>query len=244
MAPWVLEHTSSALGRTYSRPLGLNEHGFYLDSCFNGTADFIYHFMVETEQLVGEKLFEQENVSRTWTAIKQRFPLLGSQLRIDDIYDASSFVVSEKLLQEHLPGQLNFGTISSAEEAQELIVQLIEGPQRNFTKLPVRIFIFKRTDNPTMHHVFINSVHFVGDATSSSTFNRTFFDVLTSPPSDVYIPDLEERLAMVPAAEDLDPTLKMTQARQRWRRAMAHIIYHNRAARNQVSDTHYVLSPQ
>lgn len=238
MAPWTLESTSPSLGRTYTRPLGLDEYGFYLDSCFNGTADFLYNFMVETTEEIGEKLFTEANVSRTWTAVKQRFPLLGSQLRVndDDIHDAASFVVSEKLLAEHLPGQIVFGSISSADEAQYLIEETFGGPQRNFLELPVRVFILKRTDQPTIHHVFINTVHFVGDATSSSTFNRTFFDILTSPPSNASeVPDLQERLAMVPAAEDLNPTLKMNKARQRWRCAIADTLYHIRSSRIQVS---------
>lgn len=243
MAPWTLESTSASRGRTYSRPLGLNEHGFYLDSCFNGTADFTTHYLVETTVEDGARIFGEENVARTWRAVKQRYPLLGTQVRVNDMYWSASFVVSEKLLENYLPGQLIFQTVASAQEVLDMIEEILHGPPRNFNELPVRIFILKRSDKPNLHHVLLNTVHFVGDNTSTTTFARTFFDILASPPPEaIQVPDLEERLEMVPAGEDLNPTLKLSKPRQRWRRAIAHIICENRTKKSQVSDLH-ILPP-
>ncbi|PCH33759.1 hypothetical protein WOLCODRAFT_129955 [Wolfiporia cocos MD-104 SS10] len=214
-----LEPRDGHAPRTYFRPLSLSESGYYWDTQFRGTTDLIWHYIAETQE---DSLFHPDNIVRTWVALKQQHPLMGVRIQHRDSCDAPQFVVNERNLVKPLPGELIHKTITSADEVYALIDDIIHGDQRSFSDLPVRLFVFDRTDRPQTHHVIFNTAHFLSDGVSHTILCRTFFDFLTSPPTSV--PALENRLAMVVAYEDLFPARRWSISRQRWRRAIASVI--------------------
>ncbi|KZT05977.1 uncharacterized protein LAESUDRAFT_654616 [Laetiporus sulphureus 93-53] len=231
MAPWVLRDSTEHDGLTYTRPLGLSEMGYHWDSCFNGTTDLVWHYVTESHR---PEHFDQANVVRTWIAMKQYHPLLGSRLEgwAQSPSNAVRMVVSERRLAELVPGELQFQEAATPDAVQCLIDDIIYGEQRSFPDLPVRVFILDRTDQPGLHHIIFNTAHLIADGVSHTVLCRTFFDILTSPPSQE-VPDLEKRLAMVVACEDLNPASKLSVPRQRWRRAIASVIFALRRKRMQ-----------
>lgn len=241
MAPWTQLNTTEG-SRTYTRPLGLNETGYYWDSAFDGTSDVIFQYVAQTLNPHSSDLFSQENVVRAWTAVKQRFPLLGARIQLKDGCDALHFVVSERRLTELLPGELTFGAVENAEEVSQFIDDLIRGPQRSFLDLPARMYVLRRTGQTGLYHIVLNVSHVITDAVAQATLCRTFFDLLSSPSID-FVPDLENRLAMAAASEDLNPTLRMSKPRQKWRRAIAIVLLTIRQSKMQVDPQSIVLSP-
>lgn len=233
MVPWKLQSSTEALGRAFTRPMGMNELGFYYDACYNLTADIYFHCAVETEGTRGDDLFRYENIFRTWKAVKQRYPLSGAKIQGDFGTDAVEFVVSEKLLAGVVPGELNFSPVNSAEDIDRMIDDMIHGTQRDLHNLPFRLIVLHQLDQPHRWHVIFNCMHSTGDAISSANFHCMFFDVLALGISPV-VPDLQERLAVVVPTEDLNPTRKMSVARQRWRYAMASVLYTIRDSKIQV----------
>lgn len=233
MAPWKLMSSDDALGRTFSRPMGVTELGFYYDACYNLTADVYFHCTIATEGSRGDQLFNYDNIFRTWTAIKQRHPLFGAKFRGEFGTDTVEIVVSEKDLAGVVDGELNFSTVSSQDELDQLISSWIHGPQRDFHCLSYKLYILRRTDQPHLWHIVFDCLHVLGDAAAGSSLCCAFFDILALGITPV-VPDLKERLAAVVSSDDLNPTKKMNVSRQRWRRAMAAVIYDIRESRIQV----------
>lgn len=233
MAPWTLQSSSELRGRTFTRPLGLNELGFYYDACFYLIADVYFHCEIETRGPHGDDLFHYDNVANAWIAVKQRYPLLGAKIEGQFGSDDVHFVVSEKGLAELTPAELFFDSMSSSEDVARLIEEMVRGPPRNFHDLPNRLFIIRQLDTPNRWHVIFNFYHCSNDGTASANACCKFFDILALRITPL-VPDLEERLAMVVPAEDLNPTKKMRLPRQRWRRAIAYVLWNIRDSRLQV----------
>ena len=224
---WSLISSSSpSSGRTYARPLGLNETSFYYDRIFNGTADIIWRYVVQpTDRAKNTALFSDENVQRAWAALKQWYPLLAVRMDDSNGMDAIKFVVSEQTVNRHQPDEVVLRTVSSPAEVDALIWRLIRDDPMSDHHLISRLFVFACQDRPGTYEVLFRAAHSIADGISGATIARTFFDVLTSPPG--YIPPLEERLAMALPYDQLNPTNQMSPARQRWRRAIARVTFLN-----------------
>lgn len=225
MTPWTLhspvdEHS----GPTYTRPLSLNETGYYWDCCFHGTTDLVWHYIVHSNS----KLFTEANVHRAWKLLKHRYPLLGSQVCTKG-GDSPVFLfeVAAKRLNEPLPGEVICKTVASADEALTIIEEIIHGPQRTFSLLPARLFVLQRIDDKTTHHVLINTAHFIADGFSHIMLCRSFFNILSVPSPETAL-DLAERLAMVVECEEMNPARSLSISRQRWRRAIGAVIFYLR----------------
>ncbi|TFK91027.1 hypothetical protein K466DRAFT_644107 [Polyporus arcularius HHB13444] len=225
---WSLVSSSSpSSGRTYARPLGLNEASFYYDRIFNGTADIIWRYVVEeTDHARGTSLFSEENVRRAWATLKQWYPLLGVRMDDSDGMDAVKFVVSEQAVTHHQPDEVTLRTVSSPAEVEALIWRLLRDEPMSDHHLISRVFVFGFQERPGTYEVLFKAAHSIADGISGATIARTFFHVLTSPPAP--IPPLQERLEMALPCDQLNPTNKMTLARQRWRHAIARVTFLNR----------------
>ena len=91
MAWTVTNETSSR--HTFTRPLSPYELGFFYDGKLNGIAYVVENYLAVTSD---ESLFHHENVSRTWVALKQIFPLLGATTKeLESETPSVLFVVSE-----------------------------------------------------------------------------------------------------------------------------------------------------
>lgn len=233
---WSLAHSSPVEGRTFSRSLGPAEHSFYYDRILNGTADIIWHYTLElTDPVQGSLTFSEENVSRAWAAVKQHYPLLAS--RMEPQPDGTvKFFIEERALSQHKQGELTVRTIRSANEVTTVIQHGIRDKPMEASHIITRAFVFARADKLGTYEVLFQAAHAISDGISGATLGRTFFDVLSSPPFQA--PVLEKRLAMAVPSNVLNPSLKMSLARQRWRRAIGKVTFFNMRKRLAVSRPH------
>ena len=229
---WALVGDSPSTGRVFTRPLDNNEVGFFYDAIFNGVADIAEHYLVQTTR---GSSFELSNVTRTWVALKRIFPLLGAITRETD-YETTgaSFTVAEADLGVIRPGlEVDLLTANSEAEVHKFVEQLISGPRQLSPDLLSRVYIFSREDNPGLHHVVIHIAHSIIDGMGILTLVRTFFDILSLPPT-THVPDLEARLALCVGSENLNPNRNLSPARRRWMWAIGRVIHRIRDAKIQV----------
>ena len=75
----------------------------------------------------------------------------------------------------------------------------------------------------------------ITDGFGNMTALRELLHTLCTPSEQlVSISNLEDRLALAVSSESLVPTLSYSIPRQRWRKAIAHAIYHLRQAKISV----------
>ncbi|KAF9464774.1 hypothetical protein BDZ94DRAFT_1255858 [Collybia nuda] len=221
MLHWKISKGSfQYFNRTFERPLGLTELGFYWDGNFNGTADIIQHTIVAIED---PRLVGVHNVTRTWIALKRQFPMLGSYISDNRRgKDGVTFVVEEDRLGVCSPDEIKFQVISSLQEAQGFVNKVVNGKRSLSNALLARLFILTRTDDKSHVHVLIHIAHCITDGMANTSLLKHFLDILSSPSShQSWI--IEERLALAMASEDLVPKIN-NKARQRWYRAIGCIL--------------------
>ena len=228
---WTLVDDSPPPNRIFTRLTDKNEVGFFYDGTFNGVADMVEHFMVQTME---DSLFESANVARTWIALKRIFPLLGATTKeIDYEATSASFTVAEADLGITRPGEIDLLTANSEAEVREFVEQMISGPRQLSSDLLSRVYIFSREDNPGLYHVVIHIAHLITDGVSALALVRIFFDILSLPPT-AHVPDLEARLALCVGSENLNPNRNLPLPRRRWMRAIGWVIHHIRDPKIQV----------
>jgi len=225
---WTVVGGSPPPTRVFTRPLDNNEIQFFYDAKFN---DIVAHCLVHTTR---DSLFELSNVARTWVALKRIFPLLGATTKeMGDEVSSASFTVAEADLAVTRPGEVGLLTANSEAEVQQFVDQLFSGPRQLSPNLLARIYIFSRRDNPGVYHMVTNITHSITDAISVLALVRTFFDILSLPPT-THVPDLEARLALCVGLENLNPNRNLPLPRRRWRRAIGWVIHHIRESKIRV----------
>jgi len=218
--------------RIFTRPLDSHEIGFFHDAAFNGISDIARHSVVHTTR---DSLFELSNVARTWIALKRVFPLLGATTKeMDYEVPGASFTVVEADLAVTRPGEVGLLTVNSEAEVHLFVDRLVSGPRQLSPNLLSRVYIFSRRDNPGLYHVVIHIAHSITDGLSMLALVRTFFDILSLPPT-THVPDLEARLALCVGPENLNPNRNLPLPRRRWRRAIGWVIHHIRESKIQVT---------
>ncbi|KAJ6502472.1 hypothetical protein C8R45DRAFT_620725 [Mycena sanguinolenta] len=230
-------HTGRAGARVYTRALGLNELGFYYDAHINGTADTLMHISIHISE-AGKRLniMSSANITRAWCAVKARFPLIAAKVEThpaDSDTEQLHFVVAEERIKSLIPGELTISSVSSLEAVQAR-VDAIDGTAGEERKLSDDLLcgvgVLSRTDDTSTHHLIINVAHLISDGVGNTTLLRFFLEMLTTSSADGPIEntspglDLEPRLKLAVAAESLVPAVKMSVAKQRWRRAAGSII--------------------
>jgi hypothetical protein len=229
MAVW----TSTGRG-AYTRSLGLSELGFYYDGHINGTADTITHTTIHVSP-DAPNCADRENIVRSWFFLKAQFPLLGATLQM---YNAlPQFVVTAARLKTPIPGEISCFSVSSAEEAHAVAVDAMNSQRKLSDNLLSRILVLSRTDSDDTYHVLINTAHLITDGIGNVSLLKGFLDLLALDKN--VVPNLGTRLSLAVAAESLVPTLKMSVARQRWRRAAGHVISKLQDAKRTARATHY-----
>ena len=218
--PWILRHESPKVGRTYTRPLGMTELGFYWNGLFNGTADIVQYVAIE---VTSQRLGELSTFERTWIQLKHRYPLLGASLEEQgDDKRQIHLVVNDLDLGQLKPGEVELLHVSSDKEAQEFIDQLVNGKRRLSNQLLARLIVIAQDVH--RYHIFVNACHCIIDGISIRLLMRTILEELSSPNAqDAW--KLEERLALAVASEDLSPITKRSRPTQRWHRAMGYVIW-------------------
>ncbi|KAJ7774921.1 hypothetical protein B0H16DRAFT_1508866 [Mycena metata] len=206
--------------RVYVRPLGLNELSFYYDSHFNGTADILTYTTIQVPA-EGASYINPENVTRTWCALKSRFPLLGATIQLHN--SLPQFVVAEERLKSIAPSEILFSSVPSVEEARNAADVELHGKRKLSDDLLARLVVQSRADAPSTYHVLIHIAHLITDGVGNASLLGELLRLLSSQ-GDHSVPNLEARLSLAVAAESLVPIVKMSVARQRWRRAAGQII--------------------
>jgi len=228
---WTVVGDSFPPNRVFTRPLDANEIGFFYDAAFNGVTDMIGQGLLHTTR---DSLFEFSNVARTWIALKRVFPLLGATTKeIDYEVPSASFTVAETDLAVIRPGEIELLTANSEAEVHQFVEQLISGPRQLSPNLLSRVYIFSRGDNPGLYHAVFHVAHLISDGRAILALARTFFDILSLPPT-THVPDLEARLALCVGSENLNPNRNLPLPSQRWRRAIGWVIHHIRVSKIQV----------
>lgn len=105
---------------------------------------------------------------------------------------------------------------------------------RSFYNTPARLLIVRHSNEPHHWYLATSVAHFITDTASATNYVRVLCDLLTFSRLPG-IPDLEKRLAMIVPAEDLNPARQLTLSRQRWRFAIAGVIYSIRINKLKVS---------
>ncbi|KAL7284294.1 hypothetical protein ACG7TL_001577 [Trametes sanguinea] len=236
---WSLVDRTPTSGGAFSRPLGVAETGFYCDRAFNGTGDMVWRYTVQVDRRGAAvdsdapgrlPVFGEQNVRRTWAALRQHYPLLGCGVERGARGDGNALVLvvaEHALAHHHHPGEVELGSISTPEERDAILRRLTrDEPAADHHVGVGRVIVLAREDRPGTYELIFKLAHFVGDGASGMNLARTFLDVLTSAPVRVS-PPLEERLAMALPWEALNPTLKMSVPRQRWRRAIGMVTFLN-----------------
>ena len=237
---WTLVDSSPSPNRIFTRPLDNNEIGFFYDATFNGVADMVAHLIIQTTQ---DSLFELSNVTRTWIALKRIFPLLGATTReTDHEANTASFTVAEADLGVVRPGEVDILSATSEAAVHEFVEQLMSGPRQLSPDLLSRVYIHLRREDSGLYHVVFHNAHLIIDGISSMTLIRTFFDILSLPPT-THVSDLEARLALCVGSENLNPHRDLPLACRRWRRAIGWVIRHIRDSKIQVQIYFCLTSP-
>jgi hypothetical protein len=227
---WILHHGSSRAGRTYIRPLGTTELGFYWDSLFNGTADTVHHAVIE---VVPQSIGELSVFEKAWIGLKRKYPLLGANLEEQgNDRRQVSFIVNDLDLGRLSPGEVEHQHVSSDKEVQDFIDQLVNGKRRLSNQLLARLFVL--VQDVCRYHILIHVAHCITDGMSNLNIIRTLLEDLSSLKYRRAF-SLEERLALATAPEDVSPIVKRSRPVQRWHRAMGHVILSLRMKRSVVS---------
>jgi hypothetical protein len=217
--------------RVFTRPLNPLELGFFYDGKLNGVADIVANYLVVTSE---GSLFHPRNVSRAWVTVKQIFPLLGATAReLESPMPGALLVVSELDLKIPRSDDTTLGVAQSEEEVHLFVDQLISGPRQLSDELLARLYIYSRADKPGHFHALFHHSHYIIDGTSALAVIRTFFDILSLPPSSA-VPDLQVRLALSVGVHGLNPNKHLSSAQIRWRQAAGQIIRQSRRRKLKV----------
>lgn len=223
MSTWIAQPQEDfQRGMVYERRLGLNEAGFYWDSIFSGTADTLDNSELEFDPSKFEQLISRENVSRTWCAIKQRFPLIGATVDERSQDDLFFVVGSQDLDRIRHPEEVIFKDITSEQDAENFAQTVIVKERQLSNDLLARVWVLRRTDTRNTCHVIFHVAHLITDGMANITLKKTFFDILCGAPFSR--PDFLQQLALSESSQNLYPNLKYNLARRRWRTTIAQII--------------------
>jgi len=211
----------------FERPLGFTEAGFYWDSVFNRTADIIRHAHV---QLQSPSLVSPSNVTRAWTTLKQRYPLLAATTD-DRSSDGIFFVVNTSRITSITQTELQFASIRSLKEVDARIDGLLNGHESPLSNnLLACLIVLHDEVNSNEAHVLIHSAHSISDEVAHHTLLGEFLHSLCDPTSSDTPVVLSERLALATAIEMLNPRTGLSVSRQRWRNTTARLIMMSRRA--------------
>ena len=228
---------TKADGDTFRRPLGDTELKFYWDTVFNGVAISIQHIELEPEYAFTDDLFSRENIESSWIRLKQRFPLLGASVEELPGSDVVEFVVNEHSLTVIKPEEVKYVTFTSSEEISQFLDRLLNGTPTLTNELLAQIWIGPQVNaTQTRYHVFVPVAHHITDGTGNATLTKEFCQELSllSTKKEVDGVSLSERLSLLLPLEALNATTNLTKARQRWRSAIAKVIYNIRMAKLKV----------
>ncbi|KAJ7581242.1 hypothetical protein C8J56DRAFT_1168772 [Mycena floridula] len=202
----------------YQRPLGPTELLFQFFQNQSSSTDMLQNATVEVLP-ENEGMFSETPVIQAWVALKQKFPLLGAQIKQDET--GLVFVVEKQWLVRPTEQEITFLTLPSIDAINKLIHEIQNESHLLSDTVLSRLFIVTRSDNPCCFHVLFLTAHCITDGVANCSIARNFLSFLCDSSHDS---DIEDRLALSITAEDLNPATKLSLARQRWRKAIARVL--------------------
>ncbi|KAF5315871.1 hypothetical protein D9611_004763 [Ephemerocybe angulata] len=233
MASWTQVHSHNGVGTSFERPLGSTELGFYWDSVFRRTADIIRAADVEIEASSIERVLAPATLTRAWTTLKRRYPLMGARIE-ERSNDEVVFIVEPVTLSTiNSSEELLVQEISGGQEVEEVVDRLHNGQSPLSNSLLTCIRILRRKDRPNLVHILIHSAHCIADEIAHNTILRELLQILANPAlSTIETSDdapLKERLGVSASTDGLYP-FQPGSARSRWRKAISWVILSRRRA--------------
>ncbi|KAF7309981.1 hypothetical protein MIND_00370900 [Mycena indigotica] len=214
----------SAPNRVYQRSLGLTESAFYWDGEAAGTADVVERSSIRNIQA------DEDRFREIWKAVKTQFPLVGA--RVEEL-DPLQFVIEETRLRT-IAGKQEFHYIANADATSTMAAldEALNGrPRRLDCSTLVGVTVLHRTDlDDGSYDIITVGAHLILDGIASFNLARTIGRLASSWPSLHTTIDLPKRLEMLPSVESLHTNLQLSLPRQRWRRAIAGVIFGRRAS--------------
>ncbi|KAI9566949.1 hypothetical protein HD554DRAFT_2220850 [Boletus coccyginus] len=239
MFGWTLVDNHRTQGRTFHRPLDELEIWFLWNGLFNGGTDGLQSCELRLRNGSQDAhLFSEANIVRAWISTKRRYPLAAATVR--GFTSKPHFVIREYDLAVLRPREIVFGTVACAEEAQQRIRAILDGPRPLSAELLMQLFVFREHDRTDVLHLMTLVAHCVTDRSANNTFVRCLLDTLAR--GGAFEPaqlPLEDRLATAtPSMERVPMHLRsLSPARRRWRRAVGIIIFQSKIAKRQGGHT-------
>lgn len=232
-----LETRTGTAERIYARALGSAESAFYWDGEFAGTADVVERTVIRLAPTLhlSDLKADEARFRDVWLSVKRRYPLLAAQVNELDGGDALRFVVDEARVRDvTCPQEFEFVPDADTDASSAALERVLSArPRRLSLSVVAAITVLRRVDHPAGTYEFVTvGSHAVLDGMASCTLARTICDLLARWPASLKepVPDLEERLQMVPALESLHTQLQLSLPRQRWRTAIARVLLQRRLA--------------
>lgn len=189
-------------------------------------------------------MFSPENVSRAWLLVKKLHPLIGAVMQERDDGSWVDFIIDENKLHTITSNEIVFTNTGSEEEACRLVDKTLNEDPQLSNQLLCQLWIVSQSQQNLpgrmVHHVVIHMRHSIMDGVGVYSTLRNFFDILTrrtvsAKYESLRIP-LEEYLELHPPIDALNPSKKLSKPVQRWKKAIATVMYNQRILRLRVSN--------
>jgi hypothetical protein len=192
---------------------------------FNGTSDITHHIAVQS---LGVHL-SSELFQKSWVALKRRFPILGARIIEHEDVNGADFIVDLNNLNTVQEGEIMFLEAHSPQNMEKIISEHMVAPRCLSNSTLAVMKVFRRTDEPRYDLLFVVA-HSITDGMSIFNQIRNYLDILAMQ-ANVEHPRLEDRLSIAVASESLRTGLASNLARQRWKSAIAYILWQNTIAK-------------
>nr|GAT50152.1 predicted protein [Mycena chlorophos] len=226
---WI--QSGTAPNRVFTRALGLTEAAFYWDGQAQGTADLVERTGIYAPSLrILDPSDDEQRFRAVWAEVKRRYPLIGARVDELDGGQLLQFVVEEERLQT-ISGRQEFEFVAdaNADSVAAYVEEALNGrPRRLSSSTLVGVTILRRTDLPAgTYDILTVGAHLILDGMSSCSLARSICEVFSNWPNskDSASVDLPKRLEMLPSPETLHRQLRLSRPHQRWRKAIASVIF-------------------
>lgn len=240
---WTLHPSAQTqwLGdRTFSRPLGRLELGFYWDMRLEGTADGYQSTHVRVRAGSDPRyVFSEAQVHGAWVHAKHTHPLLGARIVLDQI---PRFEVSEERIRRVERSEIVFADISSPGEVKVYIQRLVTAvPRTVYVEQTSALHILFCDDGSNSVYVVSFAAHCIMDGICSGFLVSAFLDALTSDLGRKPLPELDMQLRVALPMDGVLPASKLAPARQKWRMGIASVLQQLRLEKLKVSTLLFIV---
>lgn len=243
LSTWSLD-PSSSLQPAWSRHAGLNETGFYHYGLSNakGPSDTFCRVRISSTSPTSRSLFrDSARQLQAWDMLRARHPLLDSQLVVPPVADVNSnqalklrYTTADRGVRA--AATFSVGTLDTWDEERN---RLTNCSRLISTDCLSRLRICKIPGTADLEVIMICS-HVISDGISILVAMNDYLVLLTSRLSVVSGEIADDAiLARLPQAAEAQLPLRSHSARERWREAIAYVIWDIRQSRKAVTAPYF-----